>query len=243
MKKTGIYIILLLTIISTNLLSAQEQKYECLYEVDTPLQLNDVLYLSNEYLGFLRNEIFARHGRVFTTEKYKIFFNSQAWYRPDNFYSENKLTAIDKANVKLIQSIENPSAEDSNLENNLIKNGEKNILITVKYRQYIDSQQKEDDEDYMGPDFEIVNKTEEFRSVFSTNNNCIVKGSFKFLPYIDETSPVQGTWRIFNGKLYLRLHYSHSWFDDKSGSFDLYSIQQASDFSKDIKMITDYVFY
>lgn len=31
----------------------------------------------------VRNEIFARHGYVFKTEKYRECFGKKKWYRPD----------------------------------------------------------------------------------------------------------------------------------------------------------------
>ncbi|RDY26490.1 YARHG domain-containing protein [Romboutsia weinsteinii] len=59
-------------------------------------------------LGFIRNEIFARHGYIFKTEPYKSYFNSMPWYIP-NLYasgSVSSLNSIEKANVNLILKFE-----------------------------------------------------------------------------------------------------------------------------------------
>ena len=54
----------------------------------------------------LRNEIFARHGRVFKDPSLQSYFASQAWYRPDPKFDAKTLTAIEKKNVAIIQEYE-----------------------------------------------------------------------------------------------------------------------------------------
>ena len=41
----------------------------------------DVETLTEEQLDFARNEILARHGRIFTDEKYKLYFEEKSWYK------------------------------------------------------------------------------------------------------------------------------------------------------------------
>ena len=50
--------------------------------------------------------MYARHGRTFRSEDLQSLFNVYAWYKPDNEYTEDKLTDIDRANIKLIQEFE-----------------------------------------------------------------------------------------------------------------------------------------
>lgn len=59
-------------------------------------------------LGFIRNEIFARHGYVFKNEDYKNYFTSMPWYLPDSKFKGTlkELNPVEKHNVELIQSIE-----------------------------------------------------------------------------------------------------------------------------------------
>lgn len=72
----------------------------------------DVEKLTEEELGFARNEIIARHGRIYTNEKYKAYFESKSWYKgtiePEVFDAnyENELNEIEKANVELIKKYE-----------------------------------------------------------------------------------------------------------------------------------------
>lgn len=54
----------------------------------------------------LRNEILARHGRVFKDPSLQSYFASQAWYRVDPKFDSKSLTAIEKKNVSIIQEYE-----------------------------------------------------------------------------------------------------------------------------------------
>jgi len=55
----------------------------------------------------MRNEIFASHGYIFNSDRYKFYFEEQLWYKPmlDNVL--DKLSDIEKENIKLIQLVEN----------------------------------------------------------------------------------------------------------------------------------------
>ncbi|MCM8710082.1 YARHG domain-containing protein [Clostridium sp. SYSU_GA19001] len=69
----------------------------------------EISILSLDDLKIARNEIFARHGFVFKTDKYVQYFGSKTWYTPDPNYngSESSLNEYEKANLKLIQKWEN----------------------------------------------------------------------------------------------------------------------------------------
>jgi hypothetical protein len=67
---------------------------------------SDLRYLSKEDLGIMRNEIFARHGRIFTTTKWKNYFQNQSWYNPQYRDVNSKLSSIEHKNIALIQRYE-----------------------------------------------------------------------------------------------------------------------------------------
>lgn len=67
---------------------------------------SDLEGFSKPALRIWRNAIYARHGRTFKSEDLQALFNEYAWYKPDENYSAEKLTDIDKANIKLIQEFE-----------------------------------------------------------------------------------------------------------------------------------------
>ncbi|KMT22249.1 YARHG domain-containing protein [Clostridium cylindrosporum] len=59
-------------------------------------------------LALIRNEIFARHGYVFKSEMYREYFASKTWYKenPNFAGDESGLNTYEKANIKLIKSLE-----------------------------------------------------------------------------------------------------------------------------------------
>lgn len=63
---------------------------------------------SDSQLGYIRNEIFARHGYIFQTDKYNNYFGSKNWYYPNSYTTDNvnDLNAYEKYNVELIKSLE-----------------------------------------------------------------------------------------------------------------------------------------
>lgn len=74
------------------------------------LSYGDIAGLTKEQLRIARNEIYARHGRMFTSEELQSYFNSKSWYRGTvsaGSFSENMLSQLEKDNIKLIQEREN----------------------------------------------------------------------------------------------------------------------------------------
>jgi len=71
----------------------------------------DIKGLSKAQLGYARNEIFARNGRPFKTEKYKEYFSKCSWYKVKASYNLNddksNLNEIERANVDFILAHEN----------------------------------------------------------------------------------------------------------------------------------------
>lgn len=63
---------------------------------------------SDSQLAYIRNEIFARHGYIFQTDKYNNYFGSKTWYYPNSYTTDNvnDLNAYEKYNVELIKSLE-----------------------------------------------------------------------------------------------------------------------------------------
>lgn len=74
---------------------------------------SDIQNLSLEELALARNEILARHGRIFEDENSKSYFESQGWYegtvQPEEFDAnyENELNEVEKTNITFISQREN----------------------------------------------------------------------------------------------------------------------------------------
>src|SRR5205809_864695 len=63
--------------------------------------------LSLHELRLLRNEIYARHGRIFKTMWIQQYFGSQAWYDPKEEFKDEEISGSDKANIETIVAYEN----------------------------------------------------------------------------------------------------------------------------------------
>lgn len=69
----------------------------------------DVAGLSLQQINYAKNEIYARHGRLFDSRELQNYFNSQSWYSgtiaPANF-SESLLSDVEKKNVTFLKNLE-----------------------------------------------------------------------------------------------------------------------------------------
>ena len=63
--------------------------------------------LSLHELRLLRNEVYARHGRMFRAEWLQQYFFFQPWYAPDENFKDEELSGNDKLNVEAIVKYEN----------------------------------------------------------------------------------------------------------------------------------------
>lgn len=86
-----------------------EGDYILPYSDSSYLTAADVNWMSPDLLRLARNEIYARHGRIFDSADLSNYFNSQSWYTglytADEF-SDDWLNAYEKENILLIQSYE-----------------------------------------------------------------------------------------------------------------------------------------
>lgn len=68
--------------------------------------------LSLHELRLLRNEIYARHGRMFRADWLQQYFYTQPWYNPDENFKDEELSGNDKLNVETIVKYENRIHEE-----------------------------------------------------------------------------------------------------------------------------------
>ena len=63
--------------------------------------------LSLHELRLLRNEIYARHGRIFKTVWIQQYFGFQPWYDPKEDFKDEEISGSDKTNIETIVAYEN----------------------------------------------------------------------------------------------------------------------------------------
>lgn len=82
------------------------------YFENKPLTEQMLQGLSLHELRLLRNEVYARHGRMFKAEWLQQYFFSQPWYTPDENFKDEELSGYDKVNVETIVKYENRIHQD-----------------------------------------------------------------------------------------------------------------------------------
>lgn len=77
----------------------------------TERDINNLIHKFGEVSKMLsikafRNEIYARHGRIFTTPEMKQIFEAAPWYKPRKDFQETDLNEVEKKNVEFIYEYE-----------------------------------------------------------------------------------------------------------------------------------------
>lgn len=90
---------------NVNTILAREAKMR--ESLSTELLNEDALGgLFTEDLRILRNEIFARHGRIFKDAELQKYFESQPWYQPNPDFKDDQLGEIEYKNLSAIKEAE-----------------------------------------------------------------------------------------------------------------------------------------
>ncbi len=66
----------------------------------------DLASKSKDEIALIRNEIYARHGYIFTTDECKNYFFSKTWYSPNPYFDESLFNPIERANKETIVNYE-----------------------------------------------------------------------------------------------------------------------------------------
>ena len=79
------------------------------------LNENDLRGFSSYCLYLARNEIYARHGYIFSNQDLKDYFSTKSWYKPlynGSTFDNNLLSSIENQNIQFILKHENGQAGD-----------------------------------------------------------------------------------------------------------------------------------
>ena len=89
--------------------SSEENEYVLPDSANRKLKKSDLKGLSKEELRIARNEIYARHGRMFDDKNLQKYFDSQSWYEgtvPASEFPEDVLSSVEKKKVAFIRQFE-----------------------------------------------------------------------------------------------------------------------------------------
>lgn len=90
---------------NVDLLSAYESKVRERLATE-PLQDGVLGDMFLEDLRVLRNEVYARHGRVFKDAELQKYFLAQPWYKPNPDFKDDQLNEVEAANLAKIKQAE-----------------------------------------------------------------------------------------------------------------------------------------
>lgn len=88
---------------------AENNYYILPYSSSYRLTKSDISHLTQSQLRLARNEIYARHGRMFNDDSLQNYFNSQAWYTPiytPDEFKDSWLSSVESDNIAFIKSYE-----------------------------------------------------------------------------------------------------------------------------------------
>jgi len=119
-----IVILILITLIACKQKNDQRSEYgfDTKYKLELPKRSvvqNNIDLLSE--IQLVRNEIFARYGREFKTDKYNIYFSKYDWYKINKQYSDSLLTKNDQRDIIILINYENNLDSLSKNEIDIVK--------------------------------------------------------------------------------------------------------------------------
>ena len=114
------------------------------YSSERLLTNDDIRNLSSGQLMLARNEIYARHGRIFQDNEIRTYFESQPWYHgkiaPEDF-SADVLSEIEQKNIEFIRayelSLENESTTFSTTQDNSLTNTHQTSLTESEAKEIL----------------------------------------------------------------------------------------------------------
>lgn len=97
----------------------------------TRLSYNDLAQLSESELELAQNEIYARHGKKFSTDYIQEYFDNQSWYNgtiePEDF-NNNTLSKIEQDNIDMIEDYKD-SLRGATSDSNRISFGDFSLVL------------------------------------------------------------------------------------------------------------------
>lgn len=106
-RRLIVSLVLLLGVFALNARAQDKLKsYQKLDFTKTALKRADLNKLESEDLSLLRGIVFGKRGRVFKEQTIQNYLQKQAWYKPNQNFSNNILTAAERKNIDLIREAE-----------------------------------------------------------------------------------------------------------------------------------------
>ena len=76
------------------------------------LKKSDLAGMTAQQLSYAKNEIYARHGRVFKSSELQDYFNEKDWYEENDYFKDEDLSKKEAENTEFIDAYQ----KDNDLE-------------------------------------------------------------------------------------------------------------------------------
>ena len=96
-----------------------------------PLIRDELGKLTAWELSVMKNEIPARHGKVFEAPDWREYFYSQPWYEPNVAFNEGLLTELERQNLRLIEEAEEEKERTPSPEGKIAFSADKKTVPQV----------------------------------------------------------------------------------------------------------------
>jgi curved DNA-binding protein CbpA len=95
-------------------IASATEEYILLGSESRYIDVNEINHMSKEELCLARNEIYARHGRLYETEDLNQYFSNKSWYHgylSQEQFDDSVLNEFEKTNLDVIKIIENAASQ------------------------------------------------------------------------------------------------------------------------------------
>ena len=92
------------------------------------LKKSDLAGMTAQQMSYAKNEIYARHGRVFKSSELQDYFNEKDWYEENDDFKDEDLSKKEAENTKFIAAYQ----KDNDLEYNRIRKRKENSYVLSK---------------------------------------------------------------------------------------------------------------
>lgn len=174
----------------------------------------DLSKLNETELIYAYEEIFARHGKIYSDANFEKYFNSKKWYSPNPSFSENDLSNLELENATFIN-------EYIQLNNSISASSSSYNVNTPKYDESYYYQHYFGDNTYIIPDSSTRRLTVNELYGYSSNTLALIRNEiYARNGYVFSKQKYKD---YFSSKLWYspNLNFNESWLN----SIEKYNIQ------------------
>ncbi len=131
----------------------------------------DLSKLNDTELKYAYEEIFARHGKIYSDTNFEKYFNAQGWYTPNPSFSENDLSDIERENANYIKEyITSKKPEEVKTETTQVQ-----VVTVPKYDENYYYKHYKGDNTFIIPDSSIRRLTTSELYGYSSNTLALIR--------------------------------------------------------------------